>query len=268
MVYDLIPLQFPQHCIDFMPDIFESWLRFVVNHCNFLVCISRAVADDLADWIHKTGAVHKSNLRIGHIQLGCDVEGGQREYGAPSEDVIHALGANGDAVLMVGTIEPRKRHDVALDAFERVWAVGGSMRLVIVGKAGWNVDEVVARITTHSLYGKSLFWLPNASDADLVYAYKHAERVLQASDAEGFGLPLVEAARYGRPIVASDLAVFREVAGESADYFPVGDTEALATILSRPPIQLSPSLSTVRWSDSAAQLWTLLVAGPWDHVLP
>lgn len=267
MVYDLIPIQFPQYCIDFMPKVFENWLRFVVLNCDFLVCISRSVSDDLACWVNKSGAAHRPDLRISHIRLGCDVEGGRGETEPPSNEILRALGTDRDTVLMVGTIEPRKRHDVALDAFERMWSEGGSKRLVIIGKAGWNVDALVRRITEHSQYGKTLFWLPNASDADLVHAYRYAERVLQASDAEGFGLPLVEAARYGRSIVATDLAVFREVAGNEADYFQAGDSNSLAAILSRPPTCPAPRLPTVRWSESATQLLKLIQLGPWDHVL-
>lgn len=268
MVYDLIPLRFPKYCVDYMPAIFEKWLRFAVSNCDFMVCITQTVADDLAQWIRESGAAHSPNLKIGHIRLGCDVDEGRKDLEPASTDVRDAMGVDGSAVLMVGTLEPRKRHDIALDAFEKGWAQGENKRLVIVGKAGWNVESLARRISEHAQYGKLLFWLTNASDADLAYAYSRAERVLLASDAEGFGLPLIEASRYGRPLLLSDLPVFHEVAGSSADYFPAGDAHALAKCLLMPP---SPAaeipIPVVRWSDSASQTLRLIGSGPWDHVL-
>lgn len=267
MVYDLIPIRFPHYCVEFMPATFERWLRFVVASCDGLICISRAVADDLRNWISETGAAHRHGLRIGHIQLGSDVHEGRGELGTPSDEMREAMGNAGEAVLMVGTVEPRKRHDLALGAFEEVWAGGCTRRLVIVGKEGWNVEALVTRIRQHPQFGQQLFWLQHVSDAELAFAYSRAERVLQASDAEGFGLPLVEAARHGRPLLATDLAVFREVAGDAADYFPAGDVDALAACLRQPPRPASGTVASISWSDSATQTLQLIAAGPWDHVL-
>ena len=63
--------------------------------------------------------------------------------------------------------------------------------------------------------------------------YRAARLVLLPSEAEGFGLPLIEALACGAPVAASDLPVFREVAGDAASYFPVGDVPAWAEGVSR-----------------------------------
>jgi glycosyltransferase involved in cell wall biosynthesis len=60
----------------------------------------------------------------------------------------------------------------------------------------------------------------------LAAIYRHATLVLQPSDAEGFGLPVIEAMACGTPVVASDLPVLREVGGDAAAYAPVADTGA------------------------------------------
>lgn len=267
MVYDLIPLRFPRYCADFMPVVFERWLRQVVAQCDFVVCITRAVGEDLAAWIRETGAEHRSGFGIGHVRLGCDLVEPAAMAGPPSDRVVKAFGTAGDAVLMVGTVEPRKRHDVALDAFERAWASGCDRRLVIVGKQGWNVEALALRMRQHPEAGRRLFWLEDATDSDLAFAYANAERVLQASDAEGFGLPLVEAALHGRPLLASDLPVFREVAGDAASYFPQGDVEALAGCLLRPPPPAAGTFHPVTWADTAEQAMELITRRTWDHVL-
>jgi len=264
-VYDLIPLRFPQYCVDFMPPIFERWLRFVVAHCDFLVCISRAVADDLDGWIDQCDPVVREGLRIGHVYLGSDIEE------APASDEASAAMREamdgGRAVLMVGTVEPRKRHDLALAAFEGAWAEGSDLRLVIAGKRGWNVEDLVARIRRSPWFGRRLFWIEGPTDQDLSYAYAHALRLLQASDAEGFGLPIVEAAHYATPLLLSGIPVFREIAGGEADYFTPGDMDALRSWISigaPRPRPSSPRLA-ITWQESAGRLLELLEGGPWDH---
>ena len=266
MVYDLIPLRFPQHCVDFMPPIFERWLRFVVMHCDFLVCISRAVADDLRDWIVQARPEMRRDLRIGHVHLGSGIDEGGA-HGAPS-DAARAAMAAGDSVLMVGTVEPRKRHDLALDAFDAAWATGATAQLVIAGRQGWNVATLAERIRAHPQAGLKLHWWEHATDADLAHAYARCACLLQASDAEGFGLPIVEAARYGKPLLLSDIPVFREIAGAQATYFTAGDASSLAAALMA-GIDAMPAPDAgvaISWAQSATRLLRLLQEeSPWDH---
>ncbi|REM39804.1 glycosyltransferase, partial [Mycobacterium tuberculosis] len=63
------------------------------------------------------------------------------------------------AFLMVGTVEPRKGHAQTLDAFEQLWRNGIDVNLVIAGKKGWMVEEVVERLQQHPQRGRRLFWL-------------------------------------------------------------------------------------------------------------
>lgn len=264
-VYDLIPLRFPQYCVDFMPAVFERWLRFVVLHADFLVCISRAVADDLHAWIDESGTQTRPGLRIGHVHLGSDIDEGAAS-GPVSHAMQAAMGALQASALMVGTIEPRKRHDVALDAFERAWQAGSTLPLAIVGKPGWNVQALVERLRTHPQAGRKLHWIESASNADLAHAYRRCAFLLQASDAEGFGLPLVEAARHRKPLLLSDIPVFREIAGSHATYFEAGDAAALAARLMEGPPRPSDPAMAISWKDSADRLLEL-VGGrtKWDH---
>lgn len=265
-VYDLIPLRFPQYCVDFMPPIFERWLRFVVAHCDFLVCISRAVADDLDAWIDQYGPTVRGGLRIGHVYLGSDMD--ETATTDEASAAMREAMQGGQSVLMVGTVEPRKRHDLALAAFESAWAEGSDLRLVIAGKQGWNVEELAARIRQHAWFGHRLFWIEEPTDHDLRYAYAQAFRLLQASDAEGFGLPIVEAAHYATPLLLSGIPVFHEIAGSEADYFTAGDAGALKPWISTgapQPRPSSPQLA-ITWRESANALLSLLESDPWDHV--
>ena len=87
------------------------------------------------------------------------------------------------------------------------------------------IPEIVDRITNSPEKDKRLFWLQGVSDEFLDGVYSAATCLIAASEGEGFGLPLIEAARKDVPILARDIPVFREVVGEHAAYFR-GETEA------------------------------------------
>jgi glycosyltransferase involved in cell wall biosynthesis len=138
---------------------------------------------------------------------------------------------------MVGTIEPRKGHLQALSAFDLLRKEGEEVNLLIVGREGWLdvpleekkcIISIVRKIRSHPELHRSLFWMDDADDGMLVRAYDSSTCLIFASEGEGFGLPLIEAARHGLPIIARDIPVFREVAGEHAFYFTGLQAEDLA----------------------------------------
>lgn len=231
-VYDLIPIRHPESCVPEMPAAFRRWLANIVLHSHAIVCISRATADDLVAAIAKLELPHRSGLRVHYAHLGSDLDG---EMGGEASAAIRSTFADAErsTFLVVGTIEPRKGHIEVLDAFDQLWDGGQDVRLCLIGKPGWKMEQFAARLRSHPEFERRLHWQEDASDADLDFAYRNAAALIQASHAEGFGLPLLEAARHGTPLVCSDIAVFREVAGSDAWYFPVGSAEALAALLRR-----------------------------------
>lgn len=162
---------------------------------------------------------------------------------------------------MVGTVEPRKGHAQVLAAFELLWTKGYDIDLVIVGKEGGMVEALTNKLRQHFEAGQRLWWLKDVSDEYLVQIYRVSTCLIAASLGEGFGLPLIEAAKYQLPIIARDIHVFREVAGSHAYYF--ADTTAqnlakavvewlqLKATLQQPGTESMPWLT---WQQSASQL--------------
>ena len=109
---------------------------------------------------------------------------------------------------MVGTIEPRKEHAQTLAAFEQLWEEGVNANLIIVGQQGWLVDAFGSNVRHHPELSKRLFWLEGISDEYLEKVYKTSTCLIAASEGEGFGLPLIEAAQHKLPIIARDIPVF------------------------------------------------------------
>jgi glycosyltransferase involved in cell wall biosynthesis len=137
---------------------------------------------------------------------------------------------SGPFVLAVGTLEPRKGHDILLRAFASPEFDG--YRLVFAGPTAGRAQELTALAESLGV-GGSLTILGKVDDAVLAGLYRDASALCMPSLAEGFGLPAVEAMSAGLPVVASDLAVVREVTGDGAALFETGSVDALRSALER-----------------------------------
>jgi glycosyltransferase involved in cell wall biosynthesis len=125
--------------------------------------------------------------------------------------------AEGDYVLAVGTLEPRKNLGRLVDAFQRA-ALNGT-RLLVTGQRGWgNVEPV----------GGNVQWLGFVPDEELARLYRGARCVAYVSAYEGFGLPVLEAMACGAPVVTASTGATREVAGEAAVLVDPEDDDAIA----------------------------------------
>jgi glycosyltransferase involved in cell wall biosynthesis len=128
-------------------------------------------------------------------------------------------------LLHVGSCIPRKRVDVLLEVFAAVRGCFPDLRLVQIGGA-WTSSQLeqLERLGT----AREVTQLRGLARRQLAACYGAAALVLQPSEAEGFGLPVVEALACGAIVVASDIPVLREVGGDAAVYQPVGNVAAWA----------------------------------------
>lgn len=261
VVYDLLILQLPHCFVESLQAHYVKWIHAVARY-DGAMCISHAVADELREWLDKNVPPRKRPFRIGAFHLGADIDQSMPSTGLPENPAlrIDSLEAFPN-FLMVGTLEPRKGHAQTLDAFELLWAAGVQANLIIVGKHGWLVDELAARLVSHPELGRRLLWLEGVSDEYLEHLYNHCDCLIAASYGEGFGLPLIEAAQYKLPIIARDLPVFREVAGEFAWYFNGATAQDIAESLTEwlklYEYKLHPQsgeMPWLTWKGSAQQL--------------
>ncbi|SFA85209.1 Glycosyltransferase involved in cell wall bisynthesis [Azotobacter beijerinckii] len=265
VVYDLLLLQLP-HCFpEGGPRLLQRWLE-VIAEADGAICISKAVADELMAWLQAHEVVRERKFGLNWFHLGADIDRSAPTAGLPKEasNVLKLLGGR-PTFLMVGTVEPRKGYGQALAAFEHLWAQGANVNLAVVGKKGWMVEALVEKLRNHPLRGKCLFWLEGISDEYLEKIYAASTCLIAASEGEGFGLPLIEAAQHKLPIIARDIPVFREVAGEHAHYFEGLAAEDLAAAIDgwlklyeegRHPT--SDSMPWLTWEESAEQLKRVL----------
>ena len=277
VIYDLLPVR--------MPEVFPPnsslhhgrWLR-AISTFDGAICISKTVADELAAWQTEAGFELNDGrpFRIGWFHLGADVANSAPSRGLP-DSADWALGQlhGRPSFLIVGTIEPRKGYLQTIEAFSKLWDDGVDVNLVIVGKEGWkglpdsmrrDIPKTIEHLRSHPELNKRLFWLEGISDEYLEKVYAASTCLIAASYGEGFGLPLIEAAQHKLPIIARDIPVFREVAGEHAYYFDAKSPDALAqairtwlTLYASGQHPKSSKMPWLTWQESARQLSNLML---------
>jgi glycosyltransferase involved in cell wall biosynthesis len=133
------------------------------------------------------------------------------------EDVFAPDGprAEGDYVLAVGTLEPRK------NLARIAQAVDGELR--VVGVRGWGGVDPPPNVT----------WLGDVDDDELAALYRGARCLVYASLYEGFGIPVAEALACGCAIVTSRGSAMEEIAGDDATYVDPASVESIRDGIAR-----------------------------------
>ena len=264
VIYDLIPYTDPEFCDPPLVDAFNRWMKIALREADAFVCISRTIADSLQDIVPRVAPERRGPLRCGHFWLGSELESGtQHDTGTPTE-VAALIAADAPLYLYVSTIEPRKNHAYALDAFEALWADKTQARLVIVGRIGWRCEALLERIRNHPESGRRLFMFNGVDDATLAALYDRANGLVFSSRVEGFGLPLVEALQRGLPVFASDIPVFREIAQAGVHFVdlatPGSLQSAIADHIRNGAQRLEAPVPWLHWRESTTQFWDRLDA--------
>jgi glycosyltransferase involved in cell wall biosynthesis len=257
VMYDLLPLSMPDSFPLGIKELHQKWIE-IASDFVFYICISKTVQKELVDW----GACRGKQISSAVVYLGSDISKVVEPDFKTSKINNDASGVN---FLVVNTIEPRKSHELVLNAFEVLWDEGNDVSLTFVGKEGWKVEKLVERMRTHPKMNVKLFWHSNLSDTELTDYYKSAHVIINASVGEGFGLPIVEASSHGMPLILRDIPIFREIAGTEAWYFSTDSADELAQSLrdwvskfKLGEISEPKNIKVVTWQDTGNRIIELI----------
>ena len=170
----------------------EAALVRALRHASHFVVPSEAVARDV--W--QAGAAEGA---VSVIPLGSDILPEPDDAGAAA--LLERLGVRGEFLLSVGTLEPRKNLTRLFEAYAVArLALPEPWPLVVVGPPGWGPKAA---------HGEGVVFTGRVDDGTLASLYARARLLAYVPFEEGFGLPPVEAMRYGTPVVASPLPTTR-----------------------------------------------------------
>lgn len=206
-VHDLIPISHPEYCRPGEAGKHRFRMQTMLSAGHGLVANSQTTLDELQSYAASNGLPMPPAVTA----LLAPVPLPTPDAGAPMQEPYF---------VMLGTIEPRKNHSLILQLWRQLIERLGDKtpRLLIIGQRGWECENVVDLLERCEILQGFVIEHSVCSDAELSTYLHHAQALLFPSFIEGFGLPLVEALMLGVPVIASDLPVFREIAGDVPEY--------------------------------------------------
>lgn len=219
-VHDLQPLDHPETFSTTKARWLRRQLPMVIAESTRVLTPSQWVADGI---VERFGA-DPSRIRV--------VSSSHSLGPAATEADGSALDRHGlrrPYVLYSARTYPFKNHAVLLDAMARV---DGDVDLVITGQPGTAHAQVLDSIDRLGLANR-VHVLGRLRAGDFGQILTSAVALTFASTYEGFGLPVIEAMARGVPVIASDLPVLREVAGDAAVFVDPADAAAWAAAIAR-----------------------------------
>lgn len=218
-IYDLIPLKLPHLVRKNTKKNFPSFLDAVFQYSDRLFFDSRSTQKDF-----NLNSIPSSVVYLGSNFLP------ERQLYQHQTQYSHLLSQK--YILFVGTIEPRKQHNLLLDAYEKLYEKYSELHLIFIGKIGWQVDTLIERIEEHPLKNTHIHHFKNINDKTLSLFYQNAFIVTYLSQYEGYGLPIAESLSYGNITIVSQNSSMPEVGGHCSDYLLTHEVDEIIEIIS------------------------------------
>jgi glycosyltransferase involved in cell wall biosynthesis len=233
LIHDILPITHQSEYNEHWAKKFERNLSAILLVSDLILTVSGFTKLAVIDFCRK------KNIRVPRIETqyhGCDVVGmiakNTDQYQIMSSTMLKKYNLKTqEYFLMVGSIEPKKQHSQVIDEFERLWMTGNQDVLIIVGRKGWMFENIVEKINSSSFKDIYLFWYDTISDEEINLLYQNAKAVVMASQAEGFGLPIIESLYLGTPVAANRIGVFEELISDHAVFFDIDKRGDLARVL-------------------------------------
>lgn len=215
LIHDLIPITHPQFCRAGEMEKHVRRMKNALGSATGVVGNSQATLDDLSAF----AAANSLPMPPAIVAL---ISGHRPQAKAPPRrlDKPH--------FVTLGTIEGRKNHLLLLQVWRRLVAELGAEApvLLVIGQRGWEAGAALALLDNRDEWEGRVQEIAKAGDEELASWISGARALLMPSFAEGFGLPVIEALQAGTPVIASDLPVFREIAGDIPTYLDLTEGAA------------------------------------------
>ncbi len=223
-IHDLTFFDFPQYHSKSKVMFFRKAIADACKRADVIICVSQHTKSRLIELFDPKGEVSV-------IPHGVDTGRFKPEEDFVGQDqkIIDELILGDDFILYLGTVEGRKRIDVLVKAFDLLIKdklIQNNVKLVMAGKNGWKTAEVEAAIkeSPNSARILRLGWVADEAVPSLI---RRSLAVVYPSQAEGFGLPVLEAMACGSKIITTQDTVMAEISNDVAYLCEPGLPESL-----------------------------------------
>jgi glycosyltransferase involved in cell wall biosynthesis len=209
-IHDLLPQKSPHFFTTKQKDWHRRALEILARHGSGAIVNGLEVKNDLQDFLTKS---NRPDLPILVAPIPADPT-----FSEPSAPDPHL--AARPYFVICGTIEPRKNHLLLLNLWRDLVHQDGphAPKLVIIGKRGWKNEKTREMLEHDTAILSHVVEISGLSTPAMKHFVAHARALLVPSFAEGYCLPMVEALALGTPVIASDIAVFREIGKQRCVY--------------------------------------------------
>ncbi|MBV8107341.1 MAG: glycosyltransferase [Hyphomicrobiales bacterium] len=240
-IHDLIQARNPEYVHHGANEAFRVCFNDIACLSDRFLTSSKFVADEIKLYLGE-----KLNFNLDVVATPLATELGPSVHSQTDGEAFSFL-LDGGFVLCVGTIEVRKNHSYLIRIWERLIREfqGEIPNLVLVGKWGWDVEDLRKYIQKSDYLGSRLYIYNTLPDGDLSWLYENCLFTVYPSFAEGWGLPISESLAFGKPCVASNATSVPEVGGHLSLYFDPHDLEDGYRVVSK---ILSDRTALADWS--------------------
>ncbi|MEK7594255.1 MAG: glycosyltransferase family 1 protein [Patescibacteria group bacterium] len=240
VIYDLTYLDFPEVVSKRARHDLVTFVPKAIKRAKFVITISEVSALSL----RKHYGLTEQDIVVTHIPS----ELAKRPSEAVAKSELEKLNISQPFILFLGNLEPRKNLLTLLAAYKSLEpGLQERFALVVAGGKGWHDDAILSELDSLQKAGTNIIQTGYVTDGQRAALFETASIFVLPSLYEGFGMTLLEAMSYDVPVIASDIAIFREVCGDAALYFD-----------SASPHQLAQQLKNLL---SDARLQSKLIAG-------
>ena len=206
--------------------------RYSIGKAKKIITISKASKNDII----KAYGVSEDKVVVVCPGIKSEIQNSKSETNTKlkmqnSKSLKEKFGIDKEFILFVGTLQPRKNIGKLIEAFSRLKTqdlrLKTDLELIIVGKKGWMYEDILNAPKKFGIADRVKF-LDSVTDEDLPSFYKNAICFVLPSLYEGFGLPILEAMKYGCPVITSNVSSLPEAGGDAAVYFNPESVEDIA----------------------------------------
>jgi glycosyltransferase involved in cell wall biosynthesis len=230
LIYDLLPVAFPEWWTLDQQERFAAWFRWTGRHAALVLCCSESTRRDA---LHFFASEKIESAAVETIALADELP---RRLAAARAAHAADRGEGRPFVLYVSTLEVRKNHRLLFQVWRRLLErhpVDAVPELVLVGRKGWLIDDFLTEAGNARWLDGKIVWREGVADDELVRLYGECLFTVYPSLYEGWGLPVAEALAFGKFCVASNASSLPEVGRDWIDYHDPFDVAGATAAIER-----------------------------------